>query len=211
MAQVSVANKKTRIAHMAFVCGEAFQRSAERLIPQIWAIKEEPFVTTPDELGDLVTCATNLAFALELYLKALLAGLDLPVAQNHDLRALYGSLPQQVRTLIEGVYNEALPDEVRRMGRRISFVLALGPLERPQFEDYKTSPALPDVLARSKDLFQSWRYAFEFSPPDGSPYQFRQFEYGFLRCAAEVMRVEVEVRLSKAGVVALADPIPRGS
>ena len=88
-----------------------------------------------------------------------------------------------------------------------AFVLTWGPLERPHFEDSKTWLTLPDVLARSKDLFQSWRYAFEFSPPDGSSYQFRQFEYCFLRCAAEVMRVEVRVRLSQAGAIPPLDPL----
>jgi hypothetical protein len=56
------------------------------------------------------------------------------------------------------------------------------------------SPALSDLLERSKDLFQSWRYVFEFSQPEGSSYQFHEFEYGMLRCAAEVLRVELRVR-----------------
>jgi hypothetical protein len=190
------------------MCGEAFQRQAERLIPGIWAVKEgSSAIVMSDELGDVVVCATNLAFALELYLKALLTQLGLPVAQNHDLRVLYDGLPQSVRKLIEGVYDKALPDNVRRMDGHTSFVLAWGPLERPPFEDSKTWPALPDVIARSRDLFQSWRYAFEFSPPNGSSYQFRQFEYCFLRCAAEVMRVEVSVRLSEAGMIPPLDSL----
>lgn len=207
MPQGSAA-KKTRLAQAALVCGEAFQRSAERFIPRIRAINENSSTVMSDELGDLVACATNLAFALELYLKALLAQLDLPVPQNHDLRALFDGLPQPVRVLIERTYLEALPDDVRVLGGRTTVVLACGPLERPRFEDSNASPALPDLLARSKDLFQSWRYAFEFSQPDGSPYQFRRFEYGFLRRAAEVMRVEVTVRLSEAGVIPLPDPLP---
>jgi HEPN domain-containing protein len=190
------------------MCGEAFQRAAERLIPRIWELKEgSSAITMSDEFGDLVVCATNLAFALELYLKALLTQFDFPVAQNHDLRALYDGLPQLIRELIEGVYNKALLDEVRRMEGRTSVVIAWGPLERPLFQDSKEWPALPDVLARSKDLFQSWRYAFEFSPPDGNPYHFRQFEYCFLRCAAEVLRVEATMRLSEEGVIPPNPPI----
>jgi hypothetical protein len=190
------------------MCGEAFQRAAERLIPRIWQLKEgSSAITMSDEFGDLVVSATNLAFALELYLKALLTQLDLPVAQNHDLRGLYDGLPQSVRELIEGVYDKALLDEVRRMDGRTSVVIAWGPLERPSFQDSREWPALPDVLARSKDLFQSWRYAFEFSPPDGSPYHFRQFEYCFLRCAAEVLRVEATMRLSEEEVIPPKTPI----
>jgi hypothetical protein len=102
MPQRSAAKKK-RLAHVALMCGEAFQRAAERLIPRIWQLKEgSSAITMSDEFGDLVVCATNLAFALELYLKAFLTQLDLPVAQNHDLRGLYDGLPQSVRALIEG-------------------------------------------------------------------------------------------------------------
>jgi len=188
--------------------GEAFQRSAERLIPRIWELKEgSSAITMSDEFGDLVVCATNLSFALELYLKALLTHLDVPVAQSHDLRALYDELPESIRALIEDVYNSALLDEVRRMDGHTSVVFAWGPLEKPRFEDSKVWPILPDLLARSKDLFQSWRYAFEFSPPDGGAYLFRQFEYCFLRCAAEVMRVEITMRLSEAGVIPPDQPV----
>jgi prevent-host-death family protein len=207
MPQKSVA-KKTRLAHVALMSGEAFQRSAERLIPRIWELKEGPSaIKMSDELGDLVVCATNLSFALELYLKALLTQLDVPVAQNHDLRALYDGLPQSVRALIEDVYNKALLDEVRRMDGHTSVMLAWGPPEKPRFEDSKVWPILPDLLARSKDLFQSWRYAFEFSPPDGSAHQFHRFEYCFLRCVAEVMRVEVSMRLAEAGLISPLDPL----
>lgn len=209
MPQGSAA-KKTLVAQAALACGEAFQSAAERLIPRIRAVREDSSAIMSEELGDLVACAANLAFALELYLKALLAQLDLPVPATHNLRALFDGLPQPIRLLIERIYLEALPNDIRALGGRTTFVLASGPLgmPRPQFEDSERSPALPDLLARSKDLFQSWRYVCEFSQPDCSPYQFRQFEYGYLRCAAEAMRVEVTVRLAEAGVIPLPDPLP---
>ena len=119
---------------------------------------------------------------------------------EHDLRVLYDLIPQPVRALIESVYDTALPDEVRQLRGRVSFTLAKGPIEKPLWDDYtKISLALPDLLARSKDLFQSWRYVFEFSHSEDSPYQFHQFEYGLLRCAAEAMRVEITVRLHGMG------------
>jgi len=185
-----------RDAQIALVCGEAFQRLAAEFIPRIGAIEEEPAQAMSNELGDLVACATNLGFAVELYLKALLMQLDLPVPQVHDLRALYDAIPQPVRVIIEDVYEAKWPDQARQLRGRVSFTLARGPLEEPQWDDYKVSPALPDLLARSRDIFQSWRYVFEFSQPEHNPYQFHQFEYGLLWCAAEAIRVEVTVRLS---------------
>jgi hypothetical protein len=186
------------------VCGEAFQRSAERLIPSIWAVGEDSSRIMSEELGDLVACATNLAFAIELYLKALLTQLQVPA--THDLRALFDGLPQSIRLIIEEIYLTALRDDVRALGGRTSFVLACGQPERPSFEDSRRSPDLPDLLTRSKDLFQSRRYVFEVSRLDGSPYQFREFEYCFLRTAAEAMRVEATVRLAEAGVTSQPDP-----
>ncbi len=132
-------------------------------------------------------------------MKGLLIQLGLDVPVDHNLRNLYGAIPQVVRTLIESIYDTALPDEVRRLGGHVSLTVAKGPPREPLWNDYKVSRALPDLLARSKDLFVSWRYVFEFSPPDGSSYQFRQFEYGLLRCAAEVLRVELAVRLHETG------------
>ena len=90
--------QKERHAQAALVCGEAFQRLATEFIPRIGLIKETSAQAMSNELGDLVACATNLGFAIELYLKALLTQLNLPVPQVHDLRALYDTIPQPVRT-----------------------------------------------------------------------------------------------------------------
>ena len=125
--------------------------------------------------------------------------LELQVPQNHDLSALYDLMPQPVRAIIEDVYNTEWPEQASQLSGRISITLAKGPLEDPRWDDYKVSPALPDLLTRSRDLFQSWRYIFEFTQPEDSPYQFHKFEYGLLWCAAEAIRVEITVRLQGTG------------
>lgn len=203
---------KERDAQAAVVCGEAFQGLAGELIPRIGAIKEEAAQAISNDLGGLVACAVNLGFAVELYLKALLTQLDLPVPQVHDLRTLYDAIPQPVRALIEDVYDTAWPDQVRRLGGRASITLAKGPLEKPLWDDYTKVPlALPDLLTRSRDLFESWRYVFEFSHPENSPYEFHQFEYGLLWCAAEAIRVEVRVRLGEPEGAPASDSHDGGS
>lgn len=114
---------------------------------------------------------------------------------SNDLRFLYDKIPRSVRELIESVYDTALPDQVRQLNGRVSITIAKGPLEEPRWDDYKISTSLPDVLERSKNLFQDFRYIFEFSQPEASPYQFHQFEYGLLWCAAEAIRAEITMRL----------------
>jgi hypothetical protein len=119
-----MSKRSVRDAQSALVCAEAFQKLAEELIPRIWTVKEGSYHVTPTQMGDVVACATNLAFAVELYLKGLLTQLDSPVPRTHDLRVLYDALPQPVRTLIESIYDVALPDEMSRLDRRAIFTLA---------------------------------------------------------------------------------------
>lgn len=196
MTNKSVRKSENIIAQSAFVCGEAFQRSAENLIPGILEVDERLAHDMPNEMGDVVVCATNLAFAIELYLKALLSQLELQVPIGHDLISLYKAIPQPIRTIVEEVYKSAILEDQSNLPS-YSFTLAKGPPEVPQWNDgSKKSPLLPDLLERSKDLFQSWRYVCEFNKPENDSYQFHKFEYGLLRFAAEAIRVEVAVRLS---------------
>jgi hypothetical protein len=192
---------------VALVSGQAFQRLAEKCFPAIWKVQEGTLHVVPDELGEIVACATNLAFALELYLKGLLKLLGQDVPKGHDLGKLYGAIPPAVRTVIESTYDDALPGEVRRLRGHVSVTFAKGSMRVPQWNDYNVSLALPDLLARSKDVFNSWRYVFEFILPEGSPYQFHKFEYGLLRCASEVLRVELRVRLHETGERHLPNPL----
>jgi len=190
--------KKHSEIQAAFTCGEAFQRTAEELIPMIGSTKVESSKAMSNELGYIVVCAANLAFAIELYLKTLLMLFDLKVPQVHNLHYLYDKIPRSVRKLIESVYETAWPDQVRQLHGRVAVTLAKGLSEKPRWDNYnKKQLALPDLLARSKDLFQSWRYIFEFRLPKHSSYQFHQFEYGLLWCAAEVIKAEIKVRLGE--------------
>jgi hypothetical protein len=199
---------KERHAQAALVCGEAFQRLAAEFIPKIGVIKETSAQAMSDELGELVACATNLGFAIELYLKALLTQLGLQTLQTHDLRTLYDKIPQPVRTLIESTYDTGLVYHKWQPSDRVSITLAKGPLEEPRWHDRtKVSCALPELLLRPRDMFQSWRYVFEYSHPEDSPYQFHRLEYGFLWCAAETIRVEVTVRLRRTGDTPPTSPL----
>lgn len=188
----------------ALLCGQAFQEVAEGFIPRIQGIQAESSLDFSRELGDLVACAANLGFAIELYMKALLTQLELPVPQTHDLRTLYDAIPQHVRELIESTYDAAMPDQVRQLGGHVSITIAKGPIQPPQWDDYRSvSLSLPALLQRSKDLFPSWRYVFEFTQRLDPPYQFHQFEYGLLWCAAEAIRVEATVRSNESGEASL--------
>lgn len=186
--------EKARDCKSAFICAEAFQRLAEQFIPNISNIKESMLLKMSQEVGDLVACVTNLSFAIELYLKALLIHSKLPVPKTHDLSILYDKLPDNLKKLIEDTYDICWRKEW--LGRRATITLAKGPPQIPPWDDNsKRSTSLSDLLKRSKDLFESWRYIFEYSKSVNQCHELHEFEYGLLRTAAEALRVELVLRL----------------
>lgn len=184
-------SKKTRDVRAGLVCADAFQRLAELFIGRIGTDVKEGRQDPSTEFGDLVACATNLSLALELYMKALITQLELTVPKDHDLRSLFDTLPQQVKTQIEEVYDKAWRSQWN--GRRASITIAKGPYDEPPWSDYSNeSKDLGALLQRSRDVFCSWRYIYEFTEPEGSPYQFHQFEYGLLLCACHAVKATAE-------------------
>ncbi len=196
-------------AQAALVCGEAFQRLAEPYLPLIPTLEEGPFLLMPPELGDVAACATNLAFAVELYLKALLThlGIGYPKTsrQGHDLGYLYGRVPEDIRNVIESVYDQVWLDDMRQHRGLRSFSLGRGPSEDCERPDLRQPMALPDVLSESRDLFNAWRYVCE-----AHPMAHQVFHYDPLRMAAETLRVEATVRLGGAEETVI-DQAPSGT
>jgi len=144
----------------------------------------------------LVGSAVNVAFALELYLKTLLAQLQLGVLKHHDLRDLFDALPLDARTEIEETYDRSWRS--RWLGERASITIAVGSRDLPQWTEYRESRGLPALLDRSRDVFQTWRYIFEIEVPAGSAYQFHRFEYGLLLCACDSLRAAIVGRFGGA-------------
>ena len=189
-------HNKERDFRAGLVCAEAFQRLAEPFIGRIAGEVKEGTQDPSRELGDVVACAVNLAFALELYIKTLLVQLQLGVPKDHDLRKLYDALPQEVRADIEETYHTAWQSKWR--GKRAAITIAKGARDAPTWTDYRgESKDLPALLERSRDVFHTWRYIFEFTQPEDGAYQFHQFEYGLLLCACNSLRAAITERLQQ--------------
>lgn len=182
---------------MALSCGESFQHQAVVIIPNIHLIEEGKALVRDGRLGFVVVCATSLSFAIELYLKSMLMICNLKVPKTHNLRELYNKLPHSAKKSIEDVYNTNCLEIARDLNGHMGFTLAKGPIETPEWDDSKKRFTLPKLLVRSKDLFTSWRYVFEFHKPNDSLYQFHHFDYGFLLAAAQAMRAAIKVRLDR--------------
>lgn len=189
--------ERARDLRMGLVSAEAFQRLAEPFIARIAQDVKGGVQDPSNELGDLVASAANLGFALELYIKTLLEQLETTVPKHHDLGRLYQALPPEVKTEVEQRYDCAW--RTQWYGKRASITVAKGPLDEPAWNDYRNeSKDLAPLLERSKDMFQTWRYVYEFTRPDDTPYQYHQFEYGLLLCACEAVRSAI-VRRAQQG------------
>ncbi len=183
-------HEKQRDVQAGLACAEAFQRLSEPVIYSLAGGLEEGRQGPSAAFGDLVVSAANLAFALELYLKTLLAQRDLPVPQHHNLRQLYDAVPLPAKERIQERYETTWRSEWN--GKRASIVIAKGPPDPPIWDDYRQKPKdLAHLLERARDCFQSWRYIWEYTKPPDTHYQTHEFEYGLLLTACVAVRAAI--------------------
>ena len=175
---------------MALRCADAFRETAESFIlGKFKSFPKGDLNAWGPILGDIAAYATNLAFALEIYLKCLRIQVGLPpratAGDGHDLWHLYKDLPPHVRKDIETRYERGRTQPYPTHAS-ISFALQRSPVA-PNWNDApQKSMKLEEVLKRSKDTFVSWRYVFEIQKPDQGHGKSQTFEYLllFLACVA---------------------------
>ncbi len=188
-------HEKQHDVRAGLICAEAFQRLSEPLISEIAQGLPEGRQDASAGFGDVVASAANLAFALELYLKTLLAQRDLPVPQHHNLRQLYDAVPLSAKALIQERYDTAWRSEWN--GKRASITFAKGPPDPPIWDDYRVKEKdIAHLLERARDCFQSWRYIWEYTKPTDTHYQLHEFEYGLLLSACVAVRATIMDGLS---------------
>lgn len=188
---------------MTLACAESFQKPSEAFIKR--ALKKDGIAKDLPEggleeaheqnFGNLVVCATNLSFALELYLKSLLALLGLQVPNTHDLLKLYNNLPSEIKSEIEERYERGrtTPSPVHAS---ITVAKAIRP-ETPKWSDNTVeSKALANVLERSKDMFKTWRYIFEGQPKEEGFHSYK-FEYLLLLFACVAVRATIKDQMEQ--------------
>jgi hypothetical protein len=182
----------------AVVCAEAFLRLAEPVVMRIG--KDVPESTTHHpflpSMGDVAAAATNLAFAIELYIKAILIAskIDAPPGRDgHNLGKLHAAMPSHFKIVIERSYEEIRKKDWN--GRYPSITVAMRPVPTnlPQWNDSRShSLDLGSLLNRSSDTFTSWRYIYEYKNPGKGGWRSLRFEYGLLLSACRAMRETVK-------------------
>lgn len=173
------------IEPIALACADSFLRAAQSFIdPERIqkALPEGRFGSAEHghALGDLAVCATNLAFAIEIYLKCLRVQVGLPVraqGSGHDLWKLYEDLPIHTKKEIEERYERGRTHPNSTYAS-IAFSHSRNP-KPPVWSDLTDkSMNIAEVLKRSKDVFVSWRYVFEVKDSyRETGHQLHTFEY----------------------------------
>ena len=180
-------------------CAEAFLRLAEPVVIRIGKDVEECAESHPflPSMGMLAAAATNLAFAIELYIKAILIAskIDVPTGrEGHNLGTLYTLMPQHFKTVIERSYEETRKKDWNGRYPSITVAMRPGPANLPKWDDDSgKSLDLGALLNRSSDIFTSWRYIFEFRNPGEGGWKSHRFEYGLLVSACRAMRDTIKL------------------
>lgn len=175
-------------------CAEAFLRLAEPVVIRIGEGVEERTQSHPflPSMGDVAAAATNLAFAIELYIKAILlvSKIDVPTGrEGHNLGTLYALTPEYFKTVIERLYEETRKKDWSGRYPSITVSVARVSANLPKWDDDQSkSFDLGAILNRSSDIFTSWRYIFEFKKTDDGGWRSHRFEYGLLLSACHAMR-----------------------
>ena len=129
----------------------------------------------PIERGDLAAAsATNRILALELYLKAMLIGLEAQIPQEHDLKILFDALPVRNQEEIKHYFDircQALPQNNIPWELCIFFgigstLLDDASLDKVEDRRVRSDHSLDGLLIRNRGGFVASRYLFEKAKPN---------------------------------------------
>lgn len=146
---------------------------------------------TYENLGEIFAAATNLALAIELYLKSLAIATGSPVLRTHNLLELFDTLPKVLRDSIELRFRDRM-SWLGEQERSIALTMAITSTPSPPPMDSVPVP-VPDpdsldlrgVLNVEKDPFKTWRYIHETGPELPVLYS---LEYGRLGVIANALQ-----------------------
>ena len=134
-------------------------------------------------LHEVIFCATNLAFATELYLKAacIACSGNLPPG-GHKLLTIFNNIPKVDREKIVSGYEGLFDSKYRRLGNgEVWLKLNDGDLPTD-----KRPTSLFEVLDHYSTSYEDWRYVFSIRK-NASPSNLRGLHYSRLMCLCEAI------------------------
>ena len=176
----------------ATMCADAFYRSSLGFIRAVPADISLSGRYAGSNLGEMVVSATNLAFAIELYLKALILQSGNAFPHIHLLSDLYRLLPLGLQDEIGSAFQARMDQADKVATAGVVVQIRLSSAGEPPFNNRGPLPrGCVALLQRSAHMFVTWRYLFAHGETEpGKPIR---FEYVSLCVLAEELRARLPV------------------
>ncbi|MDH5184946.1 MAG: hypothetical protein OEX12_13770 [Gammaproteobacteria bacterium] len=139
---------------------DSFREHAHFFISKIPNDMNKAHIYAANDFGGLITSATNMAFAIELYLKILRALTGKNIPDSHHLWELFKKLPQEIKTHIQDNYNKQNPVDGNDVAA-LEVMIAPSNQSPPNRTEPRKEPSLKNILITSSNTFQTWRYMYE--------------------------------------------------
>ncbi|GJM05747.1 MAG: hypothetical protein DHS20C09_17430 [marine bacterium B5-7] len=179
--------------NFAIVSADAFMVHSKYFLNRIGRDMNSAHENASKDLGGLVASATNLALAVEIYLKALWMLLGSPPPEDHNLWSLYKRLPDRK---LKDAINKTFDEVNSNSGEQVSALevaISTGPMNdeelkrvSDEWSERVSDTDLKAVLKRSKDAFVTWRYLYEQDSKSNT--QIIRYEFERLQMLASVFR-----------------------
>jgi hypothetical protein len=180
---------KIKDARLAFTSANAFLEHAKPFYEDVKRSKK-PYEMTLKKVGNLASSATNLTFAVELYLKSYRIIVGESYISNHNLFQQFEKLPDKHKNEIRKRYFNLL---VATNDNALQDLNLLIKSEQKQItkQEYSKgdneSKTIDEVLRRSSGKFTIWRYIFD-SHEKGKKFTKVKIEYGHLLLICKVFK-----------------------
>lgn len=145
---------------------------------------------THPPVHEIIFCATNLAFATELFLKAACVSCSgIAPPGGHNLRKIFMNIPKHDRKEIISSYDEIFALKYCHLSNgEIWFKLNDGDLPND-----KRPTSLMEVLGHYSASYEDWRYIFAIRN-DANPSNLRGLHYSRLMCLCEAIDQHLQNR-----------------
>ena len=189
--QVNVPRK--RDPRLAMLTADAFARNSKLFTDSLPKDMHQSANVAAQNLGGLFASATNLALAVELYLKSLMILLRMDIPNTHELWAIFKRLPPKLRSEIEIEFDSSF-DSVP--GQPVGLLLDVWAGGEPKallpeiLTPAKGKYDIKSVLKRGNNAFVTWRYIYEMG--EEGRHVFIEYEYGRLGVLCEILHRIIE-------------------
>jgi hypothetical protein len=160
------AQQSPRNATLALNAAKSFFGLAGIFFEELLDDKADPHELLKDNKGRLIAASVNLAFAVELYLKASALTTTGRAKKTHDLVKLFRDLPKDVADSIERCYRYRIEHKAEKRDPLVELWISTTEEDIPPGEQDKYrlnrlgGEDVVSLLIAERKAFETWRYVF---------------------------------------------------